>query len=535
MPDYTQPDHVEKRLRYFDGQFLVVQDFVDEQKYHIDRQRRQTRLLRTSGILEGLQVTQASDSAESVSVEVAPGTAIDLKGRAIILSEKHVVDLTEHIGTTVTLAIAYLEEDSDLPTSDRGSRDLTRWHEKVAFEVVKNGETSTLDGAIDIVQIKINANRIVDISTDHTFNNFYSGLKFGNTDLRNPEISLKPVSRGLQLTGNLTISGSLTASGNLTANQDIVARRVLTFPLANRSNNQEINFGRGEYGIGVQPDTQYFRTAKNFAWYKDGVHSNEALNPGANGNLQMSMNEGGDLSIANSLSIAKSLTVGQALSIEEGSNDQAISFTRDGSYGIGVQADTQYFRTAKNFAWYQSGSHNNTSLNPGGGKVQMILNSEGRVGVGTSNPEALLDVNGAIRSSSLVSSSLVVNGRLTVHHCSITTSQGVRFYDGSRQSSAATFKPKSYGSINNNGSVDRSLSASNVASSAYNGGTNAYFIRFRFAFSLRNFLVLVTPYNRSVLTRVRHAGADLEVSFSLIGGQPTSTDFSFLILDPEAM
>ncbi len=297
MADYTQPDHVEKRLRYFDGQFLVVQDFVDEQKYHIDRQRRQTRLLRTSGILEGLQVTQASASAEAVSVEVAPGTAIDLKGRAIILSEKQVVDLTEHIGTTVTLAVAYVEEDSDLPTSDRGSRDLTRWHEKVAFEVVKNGETSTLDGAIDIVRITINANGNISINANHTYTNFHSGVRFGNTAFGNPEISLKPISRDrLQLTGNLTISGSLTAT------QDLVVQRALSFPLATRANNnhQEINFGGGEYGIGVQPDTQYFRTAKNFAWYQDGSHSNESLNPGGNGKVQMILDSDGRLGIGES-------------------------------------------------------------------------------------------------------------------------------------------------------------------------------------------------------------------------------------------
>jgi hypothetical protein len=309
MADYTQPDHVEKRLRYFDGQFLIDQDFVDEQKYHIDRQRRQSRLLRTSGILEGLQVTSASASAEAVSVEVAPGTAIDLKGRAIILSEKHVVDLTEHIGTTVTLAIAYVEEDSDPPISDRGSSGLTRWHEKVAFEVVKNGETSTLDGAIDIVQIPIDDSGNVRINTNHTYANFHSGVRFGNTDYRNSEISLKPVSRDrLQLTGNLTISGSLTASGSLntsgslTVNQDLVAQRALSFPLATQANNnhQEINFGTGEYGIGVQPDTQYFRTANNFAWYKDGTHSNASLNPGNNGKVQMVLDSGGRLGIGNS-------------------------------------------------------------------------------------------------------------------------------------------------------------------------------------------------------------------------------------------
>lgn len=302
MADYTQPDHVEKRLRYFDGQFLVVDDFVDEQKYHIDRQRRQTRLLRTSGILEGLQVTQAESAAESVSVEVAPGTAIDLKGRAIILSEKYIVDLTEHIGTTVTLAIAYVEEASDPPTSDRGSKALTRWHEQVAFEVVKDKEVSTLDSAIGIVKIIIDANRNIRINANHTYANFHSGVRFGNTTFGNSEISLKPVTRDrLQLTGNLTVSGSLTAN-SLTATQDIVAQRALNFPLATRPNNnqQEINFGGGEYGIGIQENTQYFRTAQNFAWYQSGSHDNTSLNPGDSGRLQMILDLAGRLGIGNS-------------------------------------------------------------------------------------------------------------------------------------------------------------------------------------------------------------------------------------------
>ena len=30
----------DSRVRYFDGQFLGSQDFIDEQRYHIDRLRR---------------------------------------------------------------------------------------------------------------------------------------------------------------------------------------------------------------------------------------------------------------------------------------------------------------------------------------------------------------------------------------------------------------------------------------------------------------------------------------------------------------
>ena len=35
--NYELPSVVEKRVRFFDGQFLQEQDFIDEQKYHLDR------------------------------------------------------------------------------------------------------------------------------------------------------------------------------------------------------------------------------------------------------------------------------------------------------------------------------------------------------------------------------------------------------------------------------------------------------------------------------------------------------------------
>jgi hypothetical protein len=39
----------------------------------------------------------------------------------------------------------------------------------------------------------------------------------------------------------------------------------------------------GDYGIGVQAGTQYFRSNTNFGWYAGGSHDNAALSPGAGG------------------------------------------------------------------------------------------------------------------------------------------------------------------------------------------------------------------------------------------------------------
>jgi hypothetical protein len=46
------------------------------------------------------------------------------------------------------------------------------------------------------------------------------------------------------------------------------------------------------------------------------------------------------------------------------------------SYGIGVQNSTQYYRTGGGFAWFQGGSHDNTTNDPGtNGALAMKLDS----------------------------------------------------------------------------------------------------------------------------------------------------------------
>ena len=51
-----------KRLRYFNHQFLRVEDFQEEQDYHLRMRRRLNRVLHTWGVAEGLQVTAAAFS-----------------------------------------------------------------------------------------------------------------------------------------------------------------------------------------------------------------------------------------------------------------------------------------------------------------------------------------------------------------------------------------------------------------------------------------------------------------------------------------
>ncbi|MBF9220182.1 discoidin domain-containing protein [Hymenobacter ruricola] len=68
----------------------------------------------------------------------------------------------------------------------------------------------------------------------------------------------------------------------------------------------------------------------------------------------------------------------------------------DTNYGIGIQDNTQYFRSADSFAWFTGGVHNNSQLNAGGGATPMVLKA-GQLGIGTSAPVAALDVpNGSV-------------------------------------------------------------------------------------------------------------------------------------------
>jgi hypothetical protein len=83
-----------ERNRYFYGKPMTVSDFEAEQRYLIGKQRYVNRLVHGAGVLCGLQVTlPAGFDAESPTVEVAEGAALDCCGNLIVVSRSSTVEV----------------------------------------------------------------------------------------------------------------------------------------------------------------------------------------------------------------------------------------------------------------------------------------------------------------------------------------------------------------------------------------------------------------------------------------------------------
>jgi len=107
-----------QRPNYYDGQLLLARDFLDEQGYHIDAQRRHNLVMHDWGVVRGLAIARAQDR----SVRIAPGAAIDASGNEIRLDESSVVDLSAfRPHERIHVCLAY-EESSRQP----GARDNNR-------------------------------------------------------------------------------------------------------------------------------------------------------------------------------------------------------------------------------------------------------------------------------------------------------------------------------------------------------------------------------------------------------------------------
>lgn len=253
MPaNYEQPTYLDKRLRYFDGQFLKDQDFIDEQKYHVDRTRRLSRSLQVSGVSEGLAVTVAG----SDRVTVNPGTGVDPKGRLIVLATPEGVSLVSYRNQTVSLLISYQEIEAD--RAQEGTEGNRRWHEKPLIQVALPGTTAVSEA---IVLANLNVDKDGVIKVDNSVRQ-YSGvylpaaggkgpiLRSGGDGASNKAVltgdlsvsgtlevnSLSIGSGGINLS-NATINGNLTASGSITGSSLSVGNGNITAGSATISGN----------------------------------------------------------------------------------------------------------------------------------------------------------------------------------------------------------------------------------------------------------------------------------------------------------
>ena len=79
-----------KRPNYFHTQLLLEDDFLAEQKYHVDARRNHNLIVHDWGVVRGLAVARAHDK----TVRIGPGAAIDASGNDIVLDDSNVVDLS---------------------------------------------------------------------------------------------------------------------------------------------------------------------------------------------------------------------------------------------------------------------------------------------------------------------------------------------------------------------------------------------------------------------------------------------------------
>lgn len=124
-----------------------------------------------------------------------------------------------------------------------------------------------------------------------------SGTFCIGVDCRNswPTGDITEVLAGTGMTGGGS-SGSVTL--NVTDNYVNTAGDTMAGNLSfGSATRQMMNLWSTIYGIGVQSDTQYYRSNLNFAWYKGGAHGDAALDAGGGTELMSLRN--GDL-VANS-------------------------------------------------------------------------------------------------------------------------------------------------------------------------------------------------------------------------------------------
>jgi len=128
------------RVNYFDKQFLKVNEFTDEQAYHLGARRRLTQAFQRWGIVwdpegaaEGEEEALQVHAVDATHVRVSPGLAIDRAGREIVYEDKDArYALPEVVaGQPVYVTIVYQEKKD--PRSKSTSADApqteTRWIE----------------------------------------------------------------------------------------------------------------------------------------------------------------------------------------------------------------------------------------------------------------------------------------------------------------------------------------------------------------------------------------------------------------------
>lgn len=369
MANYDLPAVVEKRVRYFDGQFLQDQDFIDEQDYQLDREHRHNRLLHGSGVAEGLAVT----SAAANQVTVAPGTALDSDGHQLVLAQATTVDLpaeTFNNQQGVQLYLGYLASAED-PQTTAGSADFTRWLERPELTALLAGQdfegtsppvllaTLALDGSGRVA---------VDAAVRD-----YAGLRLPGPAADAPVLT-SAANGTVELAGSLAVDGSVGVG------------------TVQPGSNLHVNVASSGTPVhAMQIDVQSFQTmpnAQNSAFL-------QVRDIGAGGTHFLIRGDG-MVGVGTGAPAAKlDVAGGGGTSVDLQVNGRLRSNNNDGGLWVAQDRFIGGLDTTKIGIW-------------NGNAFRLTVLNTGSVGIGTTSPGAALEVAGAGGGSV----DLLVNGRL---------------------------------------------------------------------------------------------------------------------------
>lgn len=264
----------DSRVRYFDGQFLGSQDFIDEQRYHIDRLRRLTGQLCVRGVTEGLGVSATG----VLKVKIEAGTAIDDRGRQLVVTAARDVALAADIAKPAQHVLCVVFSQVTDRTmggtgEQKGTRGDTRFRDDVAISTYALGKAAP-QGSVALALLTIDAAGAVVVSTPADVR-VYSGLRLGGAGGPTLSSGGDPRPKDLTLAGTLRIQGALSVGGGIIHNGPT--------PIE----------GTGDLGLYSQVPGNYMRLVTKegpFMFYADGgVGTNRLHEFAANGDVSLGL------------------------------------------------------------------------------------------------------------------------------------------------------------------------------------------------------------------------------------------------------
>src|SRR5262249_45371993 len=351
MADYTQPEYVDRRLRYFDGQFLKEQDFIDEQRYHIDRERRLSRWLHTPGIVTGLEVTPVQNATR---VKVGKGTALDGLGQQIVRTEDaDPIELSEFVNrdgpVTVLLAITYAEEQADAPQGGASPR----WREAPAIVKFLEGakDAPPEDTHPRLARLIIGSDSAVTIDQSYAPTRagarFPGSLSVGGTT----RLLSEPAIGTAQAPARLTANGPLTVDGKTTLGADLSIGAPESASITSATGNA---YFKGSLAVGTTDPGKNILRVTGSAYFD------------------------GPLTATGATTLNDSLSIQQTGTDAKG-GDLFLGSTDGSNLRLGHHSD---------YTWVQSHGEKPLAINPLGTNV----------GIGTTTPRSRLEVSAATDS-----------------------------------------------------------------------------------------------------------------------------------------